>query len=294
MKKIAIIGGEKDFNLIRFITLLSERGLPFKMLLFGNNSSHKFHYDLKRNHLLVNDQIFDANAIFIRTDVFQYLDTKDPIDNEFARSWKQVFSAWILANPEIKVFNRSLLSAPFFQKVYVLHLAHKLGIPIPDTYLSNSVRDLNILMDREKMIRKPVSGGDYAKELTKFDEMLYKEQVTRAPMICQNLLDYPELRVFKIGRDFFSFEINSTVLDYREDTEANSMKLIENDPSLIAKLDELNHSLGLDFSAVDLKFSKKTSNFNLLEINTSPMFAGFDRIANGKLIDSMINYLSET
>ena len=72
------------------------------------------------------------------------------------------------------------------------------------------------------------------------------------------------------------------------------MRLIENDSNLITKLDELNQHLGLDFSAADLKFSKKTSNFNLLEINTSPMFAGFDRVANGRLIEAMINFLSGT
>lgn len=294
MKKIAVVGGEKDFNLIRLITLLSERGLAIKVILFGDNSSHKFHYDLKKNHLLLNNQFFDVNALFMRTDVFQYLDTKNPYDNELARTWKQVFSAWALANPEVKVFNRSLLSAPFFQKIYVLDLAHRLGISIPDTYLSNSVKDLNLLTDKEKMIRKPVSGGDYTKELSKFDETIYKEQVTRAPMICQSLLDYPELRVFKIGKDFFSFEINSTALDYRENNETNSMRLIENDLNLVTKLDELNQRLGLDFSAADLKFSKKTSSFNLLEINTSPMFAGFDRVANGRLIEAMINFLSGT
>jgi len=294
MNKIAVVGGEKDFNLIRLITLLSERGLSIKVVLCGDNSFHKFHYDLKSNHLLLNDRIFDATAIFMRTDVFQYLDTHNPHDHDLAYTWKQVFSAWTLANPEVKVFNRSLLSAPFFQKIHVLDLAHRLGVPIPDTYISNSVRDLNLLADKEKMIRKPVSGGDYTKELSKFDETVYTEKVTRAPMICQNLLDYPELRVFKIGKDFFSFEINSTTLDYRENTEASSMRLIENDLNLVAKLDELNQCLGLDFSAADFKFSKKTSTFNLLEINTSPMFAGFDRVANGRLIEAMINFLSGT
>jgi len=293
MNKIAVVGGEKDFNLIRLITLLSERGLSIKVVLCGDNSFHKFHYDLKSNHLFFNDQIFDVSAIFMRTDIFQYLATQNPHDHDLANTWKQIFSAWALANPEVKVFNRGLLSAPFFQKIYVLNLAHRLGISIPDTYISNSVRDLNLLTDKERMIRKPVSGGDYTKELNKFDESVYVEQVTRSPMICQSLLDYPELRVFKIGKDFFSFEINSTALDYRENNETNSMRLIANDSNLIIKLDELNQHLGLDFSAADLKFSKKTSTFNLLEINTNPMFAGFDRVANGKLIDSMINFLSE-
>jgi glutathione synthase/RimK-type ligase-like ATP-grasp enzyme len=288
---VAIIGGEKDFNLIRLVTALADNKIDLKLILFGDNSSHKFHYDLKAKQLLVNGDFFKPTAVFNRTDVFKYLETNDAKDDDIARNWKQAFSAWLLANQEVKVFNRNLLANSFFQKIYALHLAQELNIPIPDTFISNSINDLNPLIQKQKMIYKPISGGDYTKELKEFDLNIYREGVTRSPLICQNYLQYPELRVFKVGSHFFSFEINSELIDYRENNQANSMRCVPNDEALIEKLDKLNSKLGLNFSACDLKYCNLSQEFKFLEINTSPMFAGFDRICNGQICDAMIEYL---
>ena len=94
-----------------------------------------------------------------------------------------------------------------------------------------------------------------------------------------------------MGNHFFSFEINSELIDYRENNQANSMRCVPNDEALIEKLDKLNSKLDLNFSACDLKYCNLSQEFKFLEINTSPMFAGFDRICNGQICNAMIEYL---
>jgi hypothetical protein len=126
---VAIIGGEKDFNLIRLATALADNKIDLKLILFGDNSSHKFHYDLKAKQLLVNGDFFKPTAVFNRTDVFKYLETNNAKDNDMARNWKQAFSAWLLANQEVKVFNRSLLANSFFSEDICLTPCSRIEYP---------------------------------------------------------------------------------------------------------------------------------------------------------------------
>ncbi|MEZ5451488.1 MAG: hypothetical protein R3E93_01530 [Thiothrix sp.] len=60
---------------------------------------------------------------------------------------------------------------------------------------------------------------------------------------------------------------------------------------LVEKLAQLSGHLGLDFAAADFKTDPATGELQFLEINTNPMFAGFDQVAAGALSDAMLRYL---
>ncbi len=49
--------------------------------------------------------------------------------------------------------------------------------------------------------------------------------------------------------------------------------------------------LGLDFGAADFKICPRTGARLFLEVNSAPMFAGFDRAAGGALADTILDWL---
>ena len=60
---------------------------------------------------------------------------------------------------------------------------------------------------------------------------------------------------------------------------------------LVEKLTHLSDHLGLDFAAADFKTDARSGELQFLEINTNPMFAGFDQIAAGALSDALLKHL---
>ena len=291
---IAIIGGEKDFNLLGLASYVTNHtDLKLNLILFGDSSAHAFHYDLNRNKLYLNNQEYNCKAIFMRGDIFKYQETKNPNDHNSAQTWKNSISAWLIANPDIKVLNRKLLTQPYFHKANSLILAKKYGIPIPETYISNSTKQINALHEEQKLIFKPINGGGHTKVLEKkFDDAIYKAGLIKEPYFFQETLEYPELRIFYIGGDFHTFRLKSKAIDHRE-VDIPTDIIYEASPENIKdKLESLNQEIGLRYSASDFKFCSKTKEFKFLEINTNPMFTAFDKVAEGKVCESMINALS--
>ena len=290
---IAIIGGEKDFNLIRLASYVNNQtSLKANLILFGENENYSFHFNLNKNLLFLNNEEFSCKSVFIRTDIFKHQITKNPKDQECSENWRHAFSAWLLANPEIKVLNRKLLTQSYFHKANSLLIAKKHGIAIPETLISNSTSQINSVLDEQDLIYKPILGGGHAKELdSKFDPERFKENIITEPFFFQEKLEYPELRVFFIGGKFFSFEINSTELDYRENRSKLNMELVETPKHLISKIQAVNEEIGLSYSACDLKYSSKIKDFKFLEINTSPMFNSFDKVCDYKISEAIISTL---
>jgi hypothetical protein len=49
--------------------------------------------------------------------------------------------------------------------------------------------------------------------------------------------------------------------------------------------------VGLDFGAADFKTCPDTGSYRFLEVNSAPMFAGFDRVAKGCLSAAILEWL---
>ncbi|NQY81208.1 MAG: hypothetical protein HRT47_12950 [Candidatus Caenarcaniphilales bacterium] len=290
---IAIIGGEKDFNLIRLASYINNNtNYKLNLILIGENQNLSYHLDLNDKKLLLNGEEFSSKSVFIRADIFKFRETKNPEDHTNAQNWFQAFSAWLIAHPEIKTLNRTLLAQSYFHKANSLLIAEKHGIPIPKTFISNSTNSINEIIGEQELIYKPISGGDHAKELKeKFDPIKFKEGIVADPFFFQEKLVYPELRVFYIDGNFLSFELNSTELDYRKDRTKLQLKTIETPEYLKNKLKAVNEEIGLDFSATDLKYCSIDKCFKFLEVNTTPVFNSFDKVSDYKICSHIVNSL---
>ena len=106
----------------------------------------------------------------------------------------------------------------------------------------------------------------------------------------QQCLEPPELRVFRIGEQWFGFNLISDALDYRT-SKSTRIQVATVEGEIIKKLTSLSDQLCLDFAAADFKTCPKTKELQFLEINSNPMFAGFDLKVDGALSDAILSHL---
>lgn len=164
-------------------------------------------------------------------------------------------------------------------KPRALVLAKECGFSTPETWITSQ---FNQFADKDNYIAKPVGGGDYTRRLSDMPEDLGDR-----PWIVQEKLQYPELRLFRAGKHYLAFEIASEVLDYRT-TDKFSMKEVTPPAALVAAMEKLTGKLGLDYAAADLKTNPRTGALEFLEINSMPMFTGYDNAAKGRLSDAIL------
>jgi len=214
-----------------------------------------FEWDLQQNKFYVNKELIEPGAVFMRHNVFEP-QTHKKYSNQY------MLYNYLLANPEVKVHNRNKMMPPI-SKLYDLEMAKKVGLKIPHTVFSQGI-------DRKEQIVKPVTGGAHVAE---GNEATY-------PCIIQDKIVGKNIRIYAIKGTIFAFEIMTSMIDYREDSEVDC-KCVEVPGDLKQKLIELNKLLDLSFTASDFMFDG--TDYYYLETNDMPMFIVFDNKTKGKL-----------
>lgn len=289
-KDILIIGGDSDHNILRLVLRCNQLGLSFRAILVGKSNTPEVTVDIDSAALIVDNERIEAKSVFIRPNVFEYLETKDQNSFYKAEAWFGLFIGWMLANPEVKFFNRRYYHRNAVNKLETLLNAKKYGIPIAKTFFSNSKTLINEKAAEQKWIEKPVEGGAYTRKLVKAPVQNGSENVLIGPVTIQEELVFPELRIFRAGDSSISFKVSSDSLDYRESNNTK-LELVETPEKLKKPFMELTESMGLEFAAADFKTHQQTGELHLLEVNSGPMFTGFDRNSDGRLTKSMLDWL---
>jgi hypothetical protein len=133
-------------------------------------------------------------------------------------------------------------------------------------------------------VLKPVTGGSHCRRLASVRAQVATRPgttVTASPAILQEELIPPEVRVFAVGTPlrFACFRMLSPQLDYRADHHPRISPCTPDDLTLLDRLGALLREYRLDFSASDFKTCPRTGELIFLEVNSGPMFEGFDRCA---------------
>lgn len=285
---LLLAGGDTDPQLLRLLKQATVQQRAVHALLTGQSGMPQFCWDVKTNRLLDDDREVKPHAAFIRQDVFAYLRSNQVQDQSAGREWYVAVAGWLLANPQVRVFNRAFLHRGPVNKPYILHLALQLGLEVADTFVTNDGRQIAAWAATSGWIGKPVGGGAHCEALSATDSVA----VLSVPQIVQRRLDAPEIRVFRIGPACFGFQIVADALDYRTST-ATRVVPVAVSPELQQQMLALADTLGLDFAAADFKTDPASGRLQFLEINTNPMFAGFDQQAGGMLSRAMLHWLMD-
>ncbi|MDD2868137.1 hypothetical protein [Neomegalonema sp.] len=231
-----------------------------------------------------------AHAAFLRQDVFRYLRTSNDMDNVDARAWRVLMEAWLAANPQVRRFNQRFFLKDSANKPFALIQAQRAGLQTPRTLLTALASELRAWARKEEVVYKPIDGGDHCRVLTVENLEMYGDGVLPRPYIFQERLVAPEIRIFRVGPKFFAFRVESPSLDYRENQDAQ-LTPVEPPAELLPGLTQVSDELGLNFCAADFKTRASDGALCFMEINSNPMFAGFDMACGGALCAGMLDVL---
>jgi len=287
---LLIIGGDLDPSILRLIIKCGEHKVLFHTCLQGDSGTPNIVFDVHANALLCDNVIIQPKAAFIRHDVFKYLNNNDTQSLKSSTDWFNVFYGWLIANKKIRIFNRPHINKPHINKLTTLLIAREIGMDVPETYVTNTVSFINETVSNGEWIQKPVDGGAHCTGLGVLPAELYPQNRIFRPLIMQPQLNYPEVRVYRIGGSLLAFRVTSTELDYRE-SDVSIIAKTSIDPQLSDLYLKLCDELGLDFCAADFKTCPKTGKLLLLEVNANPMFARHDSVDNGHLINLILKEL---
>ena len=292
-QSLLVAGGDTDPNLAALIARLHHRGINSEALLVGAYMHPRVTWDLDKDLLLINGEERRPSAVFIRNDVFTGLAARRPEPFQRALAWYTTISGWAFSHPEVRILNRAS-GLNVTNKPQVLRLAREVGFDIPSTLVSNDFELLHQEMEKRKLIVKPVNGGDYTKEIKDvLQTTAVLNQTLAAPAIVQECLVPPEIRVYGINGRYFPYQLVADALDYRTTSECKVISLEVSDlpNGLTERLAALMERLQMDFGAADFKACPETGRLLFLEINSSPMFAAFDAVSEGRLTNAFVDFL---
>lgn len=286
---LLVAGGDSDPNVATLLKRLAKRRKAHKALLVGKSGHPVLHWELGRDVLSVDGDELRPDGLFIRHDVFTNMADNNPASAHRAYAWYSTLASWAHAHAGVKLFNRR--SSGELMKPLQLVAANELGIAIPDTFVTNDLARLKADLAGRPLVAKPVNGGDYCVRIRDIlVDVPARNGRAAGPAIVQEELVPPDIRVFCVGDRTLCYEIESDGLDYRNATRCRVKETRVAPSNLLARLLRLSGSMGLDFSACDLKFSPARRELVFLEINSAPMFVAFDQASKGRLCDAIIDY----
>jgi hypothetical protein len=288
---ILIAGGDADHSLLSLRRRALTRGFEHVSLLAGAEGHPVLTWDMQADRLELDGREIRPGACFIRYDVFTHMADKDPESSRRASAWYNTIAGWLQVHPEVRILNRHFSGSN--NKPHLLHLAQEAGLEIPVTRISNDLEALERWSAERPLAAKPVQGGAHCREMADMLTVV-REAGPAAPFIVQNRLVQPELRLYKIGSRFIAFEMRADVLDYRT-TNATMVipKPLHEVPSALCEgLAKVMDRLGMDYGAADFKTDSDTGRLLFLELNSSPMFFGFDLATGGAVSDAILAVLA--
>jgi len=165
------------------------------------------------------------------------------------------------------------------------------GLPVPRTLWTNEPEAVRRFAAGQRIAYKPVMGGAATQELSAED--LTDERLgalEAAPVTFQELLPGEDVRVYVLdGEIIASLRITSTALDFRQKEER--IEQVELPPEVARQCLRATEVLGLRWSGMDLKRGADGV-LKFLELNSSPMFLGFDARAGTDILGHLARALA--
>jgi glutathione synthase/RimK-type ligase-like ATP-grasp enzyme len=224
----------------------------------------------------------------------------DPAQRRFAANechcalnglWETLRCRWI---------NAPDADAAASHKPYQLDVAPELGLPIPDTLITNDPEEAAAFIDRHdgKAIYKTLSGLPEAWRETRLlrpSERAALSLVRHAPVIFQELIEGDDLRVTVVGECIFAAQMESAGSRYPYDVRMDMtvpVKAVRLDPPTERGVRALMRRLGLEYGAIDLK-RDGSGRCVFLEINPAGQFLFIEDLTGLPIAKAVANRLAQ-
>jgi glutathione synthase/RimK-type ligase-like ATP-grasp enzyme len=161
------------------------------------------------------------------------------------------------------------------------------GLRVPRGTATNDPEQVRAFREATgRAVYKPLAGGALVRELTDADlseERLAK--LARAPVLFQELVPGVDVRAFVCdGRVVAAFAIDTDALDYRGQEKGVTETPLDEEEETMALA--ASTALGMRFAGVDVK--RGPDGPVLLDVNPSPMFAGFENRTGARAVSAAL------
>ncbi|MDP9069215.1 MAG: hypothetical protein M3N53_12835 [Actinomycetota bacterium] len=176
-------------------------------------------------------------------------------------------------------------------KPFQLAVLEQAGLPVPRTLWTNDPVEVRRFADGGRIAYKPVAGGAATKELRPEDLTDERLRTLRgAPVTFQQLLEGDNFRVYCLdGEVIASLRITSDALDFRQNEEVVEQTTLPD--HVLAGCLTAADALGLRWTGMDLREDARGT-LRFLELNSSPMFLGFDGRAGTGILSALVRRLA--
>lgn len=178
----------------------------------------------------------------------------------------------------IVVVNQSQAMGSNFSKPYQLQLIHRF-FPVPVSCVTNQLQEIKAFQEKyPTCIFKSVScERSIVCELDMWWKKRRRHLVT-APILLQQKLPGPNVRVHVVGNEINAVRIESDVVDYRYAKRCGKQSMLYPEKlaqDIRSRCIALTRNLGLIFSGIDLIYDHKGT-LHCLEVNPSPGYSYFE------------------
>ncbi len=166
------------------------------------------------------------------------------------------------------------------------------GLPVPRTLWTNDPAEVKRFADGQRIVYKPVAGGAATKELGP-DDLTDRRlrALSGAPVTFQELLEGDNYRVYCLdGRVIACIRITSSAIDFRQNEDVVEETTLV--PEVLEQCLRAAEVIGMRWTGMDLR-SDASGTLRFLELNSSPMFLGFDARAGTKILETFADRLAE-
>jgi glutathione synthase/RimK-type ligase-like ATP-grasp enzyme len=198
----------------------------------------------------------------------------------------------ILQRTNIKVINPPLFDAGNNSKLHQIQSLARHGFRIPSSLCTNSPAEakrfceefgLNVVYKSTSSVRSIVTAVTQ-------ETLLSIENVRSAPVLFQQRIVGPDVRVHVVGEHIFAERINSTGIDYRYACK-RTFAAMSIPPTIATLCITFTRDNGLIFAGFDFKIDRGTGEFFCLEANPMPGYEGYDFRLGGVISDALFNEL---
>lgn len=176
-------------------------------------------------------------------------------------------------------------------KPFQLALLAKAGLPVPATLWTNDPEQVRGFAANRRIAYKPIAGGAATRELMPedlTDERLRK--LSGAPVTFQQLLPGDNFRVYCLDGDVVAcFRITSQEIDFRQNEDIVEQTTLPD--AVLKQCLRAAEVLKLRWTGMDLR-DDGSGTLRFLELNSSPMFLGFDARGGTNVLGALVTALA--
>jgi len=250
-RRLVIAGSALDPCLQRLADEARAAGHTVIDATVRDGSTRRFLWRLDDTTALLDDQPLEVDAAFVRDG-----SAGEPLTSTFAG----MLYTWALSNPQIALLNR-FRSGRAASGLALLPLARACGLRVPRTAISSESSSL---------------GSDTG--------------VRMRPVIMQERLVSPELRVFVVADETIGFRVEPVVASGAVERPP-LLAPVDVPQALVEPLRCLVQALGLDYGAATLKTCPDTGAPVFLDFDPAPVFVRFDRLSGGAVTRAILRAL---